>query len=149
MNWAAITWLVLMVLFIWIEASTVTMASLWFAAGALVSMIIALLGGQLWLQAVVFLVVSGVLLWLLRPVAKKYFTPKLTKTNVEAIIGTRGIVTEEIDNLLAQGQVRINGLEWTARSTSGEKIPAGSTIKVDRIEGVKVFVTPVEVKANV
>lgn len=149
MNWAAITWLVLMVLFIWIEASTVTMASLWFAAGALVSMIIALLGGPLWLQAVVFLVVSGVLLLLLRPVAKKYFTPKITKTNVEAIIGTRGIVSEEIDNLLAQGQVKINGLEWTARSTSGEKIPAGSTIKVDRIEGVKVFVTPVEVKANV
>ena len=150
MNWAAIIWLALMVIFLIVEAvCAIHMVSIWFAAGALVSMIIALLGGQLWLQAVVFLVVSGVLLWLLRPVAKKYFTPKLTKTNVEAIIGTRGIVTEEIDNLLAQGQVKINGLEWTARSTSGEKIPAGSTIKVDRIEGVKVFVTPVEVKANV
>lgn len=149
MNWAAMIWLVMMVLFIWIEASTVAMVSLWFAAGALVSMIVALLGGQVWLQAVVFLAVSGVLLLLLRPLAKRYFTPRITRTNVEAIIETQGIVTEEIDNLLAQGQVKINGLEWTARSTSGEKIPVGTTIKVDRIEGVKVFVTPVEVKANV
>ena len=149
MNWAAIIWLVLMVLFIWTELSTVTMVSLWFAAGSLAAMIAALLGGQLWLQITVFVVVSGIMLLLLRPVAKKYFTPKLTKTNVDAVIGTEGIVTEGINNLLAEGRVKLNGLEWTARSTSGEPIAVGTRIKVDRIEGVKVFVTSVEVKVNI
>lgn len=148
MNWAAVVWLLLMVIFIWIEASTVTMISLWFAAGALASMIAALLGGELWLQLVLFVVTSGVLLALLRPVVRKCFTPKLTRTNVDAIVGTEGIVTEEINNLLAEGQVKLNGLEWTARSTSGETIASGTQIKVDRVEGVKVFVTPVEVKIN-
>lgn len=148
MNWAAIIWLVMMVLFIWIEASTVTMISLWFAAGSLVALIAALLGAEIWLQAVLFVAVSALMLLLLRPVARKYFTPRLTRTNVDAIVGTEGIVTEAINNLLAEGQVKLNGLEWTARSTSGEVIAAGTKIKVDRIEGVKVFVTPVKVKIN-
>ena len=149
MNWAAIAWLVMMVLSIWIEVSTITMVSLWFAAGALVSMIAALLGAQLWLQMVLFIAVSGVLLLLLRPIARKYFTPRITRTNVDAVVGTTGIVTREINNLLAEGQVKLSGLEWSARSTSGENIAEGTQIKVDRIEGVKVFVTPTEVKVNV
>lgn len=149
MNWAAIIWLVMMVFFIWIEASTITMISLWFAAGALVALIASMLGAQVWLQAVLFVVVSALLLLLLRPLVKKYFTPRLTRTNVDAVAGTEGIVTEEINNLLAEGQVKLNGLEWSARSASGAVIAVGTQIKVDRVEGVKVFVTPVEVKSNV
>lgn len=149
MNWAAIIWLVMMVFFIWIEASTITMISLWFAAGALVALIASMLGAEVWLQAVLFVVVSALLLLLLRPLVKKYFTPRLTRTNVDAVAGTEGIVTEEINNLLAEGQVKLNGLEWSARSASGAVIAVGTQIKVDRVEGVKVFVTPVEVKSNV
>lgn len=148
MNMAAIIWTAVMIVFLFFEASTVTMVSLWFAAGALAAMLGALLGAQIWLQLVLFVAVSAVMLLLLRPVAKKYFTPKLTRTNVDAVVGTEGIVTVEINNLLAQGQVKLSGLEWSARSTSGENIPAGTRIKVDRIEGVKVFVTAVEVKVN-
>jgi len=149
MNWAAIIWLVLTVILLIAEASTVTVISLWFAAGALAAMVIALTGGGLAFQAVVFLVVSAVLLTALRPLVRKYLTPKLTATNVDSIIGSVGIVTATIDNISASGQVKLNGMEWSARSTSGEPIEAGVKIQVDKIEGVKVFVSPVEVSATV
>ena len=149
MNWAAIVWLVLMILFICAETATVSMTSLWFAAGALVAMIASLLGAQLWVQALLFVAVSAVLLWLLRPVAKKYFTPKLVRTNVDAVIGIEGIVTAEVDNLKATGTVKLGALEWSARSTNGEPITPGTRVRVDRVEGVKAYVTPVDVNVTV
>ena len=145
MNWAAMFWFVMLVLFILVEANTVTLVSAWFAAGALIAMIVSFFGAPIWLQAVLFFVISIVLLAAFRPLAKKYFTPKLTKTNVDSIIGTAGPVTVTINNTMATGTVKLGAMEWTARSTSGEPIPAGTLIKVDRIEGVKVFVSPVEV----
>ena len=145
MNWAAIAWLVLLILFCVVEASTVTVVSVWFAAGALVALIASLLGAATWLQTLLFFVVSVLLLLALRPITKKYFTPKLTKTNVDSVIGSVGIVITAIDNIEAVGTIKLGAMEWTARSTSGESIPVGSRVRVDRIEGVKVFVTPVEV----
>lgn len=145
MNWAAIIWLVLLILFIFVEASTVAVVSLWFAAGALTAMVASLLGAQVWLQVVLFLAVSGVLLCALRPAVRKLFTPKLTRTNVDSVIGSHGIVTGDIDNTVSKGQVKLGAMEWTARSTTGELIPKGTQVKVDKIEGVKVYVTPVNV----
>ena len=149
MNWAAIIWLVLLVVFIMAEASTVAVVSMWFAVGSLAAMIASFLGAEFWLQAVVFMAVSCGLLCTLRPLVRKYFTPKLTKTNVDSLIGSAGIVTSPIDNIMSQGQVKLGAMEWTARSTSGEAIAVGTQVKVDRIEGVKVFVSPAEVKENV
>lgn len=149
MNWAAIVWLVLMVLFICTEASTVTMVSIWFASGALAAMIASLLGSPVWLQIVLFFAVSAVLLLALRPLVRKHFTPKLVKTNVDAVIGKRGPVTERIDNLASCGQVKLGAMVWSARSTSGQPIEVGTVIRVDRIEGVKVYVSPAEVNVNV
>jgi len=100
-------------------------------------------------QAVVFLVVSAVSLTALRPLVRKYLTPKLTATNIDSVIGSIGIVTGTIDNVGAAGQVKLNGMEWTARSTSGNPIELGTKVRVDRIEGVKVFVSPAEIPANV
>lgn len=147
MNWAAIVWFLLMMLFIIVEANTVAVVSAWFAAGALVAMLVSILGGQLWLQVVLFFTVSAVLLLSLRPMVRKYFTPKLVKTNVDSVIGVRGPVTERIDNLASCGQVKLGAMVWTARSTSGQPIEVGTVIRVDRIEGVKVFVSPAEVNA--
>ena len=144
-----IIWLVLLIVFLILEAVTVTMVSLWFAAGSLVAMIAAMLGAQIWLQAVLFLAVSGILLAALRPLVRKHITPKLTKTNVDAVIGSTGLVTVAIDNVTAEGQVKLGAMEWTARSVSGAPIAKGTLVKVDRIEGVKVFVIPVEVEATV
>ena len=148
MNWAAIIWLSLAVVFLMAEAATVTVVSLWFAAGSLAAMAAALLGGPVWLQALVFLAVSAMALTALRPLVRKYLTPKLTPTNIDSVIGSLGIVTAAIDNVAASGQVKLNGIEWTARSTSGDPIPAGIRVTVDRIEGVKVFVSPAEVAAT-
>lgn len=142
-------WLLLMIVFLWVETTTVTMVSLWFAVGALAALIAALCGGALWLQIVLFFGVSIVLLASLRPLARKYFTPKITPTNVDSIIGSTGLVTAAIDNVTAQGQVKLGAMEWSARSTSGDTIEAGTLIRVDRIEGVKVFVSPVQVDAPV
>ena len=149
MNMAAIVWLVLMVVFLAAEASTVSMVSLWFAAGALIALLTALAGGPVWLQTLLFLAVSAGLLLALRPLVKKYLSPKLTATNVDSVVGSTGLVTAAIDNVSAVGQVKLGAMEWTARSTSGQPIPAGTLVKVDRIEGVKAFVSPVEVPANV
>ena len=143
-----ILWLVLLVTFIMTEASTVAVVSLWFAAGALVALIAAMLGAQLWLQAVLFAAVSAVLLLALRPIVRKFFTPKLTRTNVDAVLGAEGLVTAAIDNVQCTGQVKVGAVEWTARSANGQPIAVGTRIKVDRVEGVKAIVSPLEVPVN-
>ena len=149
MEFFTILWLALMVVFLVTEAATVTMVSLWFAAGSLAALAASLLHAPVWLQVVLFLAVSALLLAALRPMARKHFTPKLSKTNVDAIVGSRGYVTADIDNVSATGTVKLGAMEWTARSTAGCAIPKGTLVQVDKIEGVKAFVTPVEVPAEV
>lgn len=142
-------WLALMVLFLLAEAATVTLVSLWFAAGALVALVASMLGSPLWLQIALFLVVSALLLACLRDLVRRHFTPGLTRTNVDAIAGSEGYVTADIDNISATGKVKLGGMEWTARSCSGKPIPTGTLVRVERVEGVKAFVTPVEVPSEV
>ncbi len=139
-------WFGLLVAFIAIEGVTVTMVSTWFALGALTSLLVSLLGGEIWLQILVFITVSAVTLAMLRPLAKKHINGRVTPTNVDAIVGKTCLCVTAIDNLASQGQVRIGDVEWSARSATGETIPAGTQVKVDRVEGVKVYVTPVSVK---
>ena len=143
-----IFWLVLLIGFIMVEASTVSLVSSWFACGALAALIASSLGAEVWLQVVLFFGVSAVCLALLRPIIKKHFTPKLVKTNVDSVIGSKGYVTAAVDNLAGAGQVKLGAMYWTARSTSGDSIPEGTLVKVDRIEGVKVFVSPAEEKVT-
>ena len=143
MNWEAIFWLAAMVVFIAAEAMTVSLVSIWFAAGALGAIIVALLGGGLVLQVTVFLALAVALLLSLRSIVRKHFTPHVTKTNIDSVIGATGIVVTPVNNIAALGQVQINGMEWSARSSDNSHIPAGAMVRVDRVEGVKVFVTPV------
>jgi membrane protein implicated in regulation of membrane protease activity len=145
MNWAAIVWFVLMLGFLIVEAAcAVHLVSIWFAAGSLVAMLIAFLKGPMWLQVMLFIVVSCALLVLFLPLVKKFLNPARTKTNVDAILGSQGYVTADIDNIAAVGQVKLGSMEWTARSINGEKIPKGTLVKVERIEGVKAFVSKVK-----
>ena len=142
-------WIALMVVFLVIEAACpIHLVSIWFAAGSLVAAIVSMLHGQLWLQILLFAVVSGGLLACLWPFVKKVLKPHLTKTNVDSVIGTEGYITEAVDNLSAAGQVKLGGMYWTARSTEGQPIPVGTLVRADRIEGVKVFVSEVKVEAN-
>ena len=150
MNWAALIWFLLMVGFVIAEAACpFHLISVWFAAGALVATITALLQGPIWLQSTLFFVVSVALLVAHWPLSKKFLRPKVVPTNVDAMIGTEGYVTASVDNRNALGQVKLGGMEWTARSTTGEIIEAGTLVRVDRIEGVKAFVTPVREEVTV
>lgn len=150
MDLVALIWLGLVVVFLVVEAACpLHLVSIWFAVGSLIALAVWFLGGPVWLQITLFLLVSCALLAALWPLTKKYLKPQLTATNVDSVIGSTGLVTAAIDNMAACGQVKLGAMEWTARSTSGQTIPEGTLIRVDRIEGVKVFVSLAEETAKV
>ncbi len=135
-------WLAALIVFGVVEAVTVGLASIWFAAGALVALVISALNDSLWLQIVAFAAVSLISMLLARPLARKYLIPKVQPTNADRIIGAEAVVTEEVDNLRGQGLVSVAGNIWSARSDQEHTvIPLGTKVRVLRIEGVKVFVT--------
>ena len=133
-------WLMLLVALVAGEAITVGLTFIWFAAGALGGLLVSVLGGAVWLQVVVFLIVSAVTLVLVRPAAAKLLTPGISPTNADRVLSQIALVTEEIDNIAETGQVKLFGQVWSARSESGEIIPVQSRVRILRIEGVKVFV---------
>ncbi len=137
-------WFGLLILFTIGEAVTVGLTSVWFAGGSLAALICALLGGPLWLQIVLFILISALCLMAIRPLARKYLDSKVEPTNADRIIGTEAVVTEDINNLQGTGAVRIGGITWSARSESDAPIATGTLIRVLRIEGVKVYVEEVK-----
>ena len=137
----AIIWLIVLVVCLVAEIATLGLTSIWFAGGALLAMLIAMIGGPLWLQVLVFLVASIVLLICTRPIAAKYFNKNREKTNVNSKIGKQAIVTVTIDNLKGEGQIVTEGMEWTARSLDSTIIEEGSVVTIEKIEGVKAVVS--------
>ena len=143
MNISAYVWVALLILFLMMEAASVTLVSVWFAAGALVAAVAALFGAGLGLQTVLFVLTSVVLLAALRPIVKKYVDPTIQKTNVDALVGQECTVTEPVDNLAATGRVKVGGMSWSARSAGGADIPAGTIVKIEAVQGVRLLVSPV------
>ncbi len=137
-------WLIVMVLFLVVEAATVGLVCIWFAVGALAALIAALLGAEIWLQIVLFLVVSAVALYFTRPLVKKYVNAKVEPTNADMVIGKECRVTEAIDNIAGTGAVYVDGKTWTARSESDEVIPEGTLVTAKSIDGVKLIVAAPE-----
>lgn len=137
----AALWVIALVVFLVIEAITVGLTSIWFAAGALAAWICALLGAPVWLQVAVFIVVTAVALYFTRPIVKKYINGKIVPTNADANIGKECRVTETIDNIAGTGAVYVDGKTWTARSDNDEVIPEGELVTALRIEGVKLIVS--------
>lgn len=140
-----ISWMVLLVLLVVVELATMGLTTIWFAAGALVATIAAACNAPLFIQIALFLIVSVLMLVFTRPVAMKYFNKDRTRTNAESLIGKKGIVTGEIDNLKGCGQVTLNGMEWTARTVAEDcTVPEGSVVVIRAIRGVKLIVEPDE-----
>ncbi len=136
-----IFWLVLLIICIGIEVATMGLTTIWFAGGALVAIFAAVVGAPIWLQAIIFIVVSLVLLFFTRPIAVKYFNNDRVKTNVESMVGRQAVVISEIDNLQGIGQVTVGGQEWSARSAEDQaKIAVGAVTVVVAISGVKLIV---------
>ena len=137
-------WLMALVTFIVIEITTMGLTTIWFAGGALIALLLALAKVSFYVQLGAFLVVSIILLVCTRPFAVKFFNQKREKTNVDSMIGKHAIVLAEIDNLREEGQVILNGMEWSARAyEEGSVIPAGAVVEVMEIRGVKLIVKEV------
>lgn len=136
-----VVWLIAMVALLIVEAVVPGLISIWFALGALAALLAALLHAPMWLQVVWFLLVSVVALVLTRPLAAKYVNSRVQPTNADALIGRECIVTEEIDDLRGTGAVSVSGKVWTARTgKDGVCVPKGDTVRILRIEGVKLIV---------
>ena len=134
-------WLIIFVACIVIEIISMGLTTIWFAGGALIAAVAAALDVPLWVQIVLFVLVSLVLLYFTRPIAVKYFNKDRVKTNAESLVGKQAIVISEIDNLQGIGQVTVEGKEWTARTvTDGVTLPTGSVVIIRAISGVKLMV---------
>lgn len=134
-------WLIALIAFVIIEIATMGLTTIWFAGGALIALFLALTKISIYVQIGVFLVVSIALLVCTRPLAAKYFNQKTTKTNVDSVIGKQAVVLSQIDNLKEEGQVMLNGMEWTARAyEDGHIIVAGAVVEVREVQGVKLLV---------
>lgn len=139
---ASVFWLVAMIVLLVVEAAVPGLISIWFALGALAALISALFHAAFWLQVVWFIVVSVLALILTRPLVRKYVNNRTTPTNADMVIGKDAIVTERIDNLRARGAVLLDGKTWTARmDDESQNAETGETVRVLRIEGVKLIVT--------
>ena len=137
-------WLAALIVFGVGEAVTVGLTSIWFALGSLGALIVSGLGFGFWPQFITFVALSAVAMALLRPIAQKLLKPNYSATNADRVIGTTGLVTEEIDNIAGKGLVNLAGQIWSARSSQTDgSIPAGQEVRVLKIQGVKVIVEPI------
>ena len=137
----AVFWLILFVMLLVVEFVTMGLATIWFAGGALIAFIVALLADVLWLEIAVFCVGSFVLLFATRPLAVKWLNQDRAKTNVDNTIGKTAVVTKTIRNLHGEGEALLEGMTWTARTESDTAVvETGKLVKVLRVSGVKLIV---------
>lgn len=137
----AIFWLGVVILLVIFEIVTLGLTTIWFAGGALIACIAALFHASILVQVLLFLGVSVLLLIFTRPMAMRFMNKNRTKTNVESLVGKEAVVSENIDNLSARGQVQLNGLEWTSRAMDNHtNIEKGTVVVVEKIDGVKLIV---------
>ena len=133
-------WVGVMVIFGVLEAITVGLTSIWFVVGGVGGLVASMLGGPIWLQLVVFFVVSVGCMVAARPLVVKYINQNTVATNADRVLGAAARVTEAIDNTVPVGAVYVDGKTWSARSETGEPIAAGAMVRVTRMEGVRLFV---------
>ncbi|MBP3339946.1 MAG: NfeD family protein [Lachnospiraceae bacterium] len=140
MNNNMILWLCLFLFFLIAEAATVALTSIWFAAGALLALIVSFFKLGILVEIVVF-AISGILFTIFtKPILSKHLLKTREKTNYESVIGEKAKVTETINNVENKGTVVINGLEWSAKSENGVEYAVGDIVQVVKVEGVKVIV---------
>lgn len=138
-------WLVLLIILIVIELATVGLVTIWFAAGALAAGILSWFSVPVWIQFVVFFIVSIVMLVFTRPFAMKYINKNHVKTNVDSMVGKQAVVTKNIDNIKGEGQVVVQGMEWSARSeVNDQQLVVDQVVEIRAVSGVKLIVAPVK-----
>ena len=133
-------WLILAGIFLVVEIATVGFLVFWFAIGALIAMIVSFFTGNLAIQTGVFIISSTILLFLTRPFANKVTSTQTVQTNAYSIIGKKGIVTQAIDPISGQGQIKVGSEVWSAKSVDDSKIDEGMEVEILNIDGVKAVV---------
>jgi membrane protein implicated in regulation of membrane protease activity len=143
MSTEAIFWLVVMVLFLILEMVTISLVSIWFVGGSLAAFLVSFVVNELWIEVLVFLGVSLLLLFLLRPMARKFGVKQKDqiRSGAQALVGKRAVVTEHIDNLHAKGAVQVNGQFWSAKSLDDDTtIRKDSVVIIKEVDGVRLVV---------
>ena len=140
LNSSVIIWMIVIIASVAIEAVTLDLSALWFAVGGVAALLVASFGAKMMPQLIVFTIASALLLLLVRPVARRFLKPKGARTNADRILGEEALVITTIDNTIAQGEIRLMGQIWTARSANGSVIPQGEKVRVLEIVGVKAIV---------
>ena len=131
-------WLIVAGICFVIESFTIGFLVFWFGIGALAALVASLFISNIWIQSLIF-IVSSLLLIFTKPLVKKFVKEKdIIPTNVYSIIGKEGIVVESIDTINGVGKVKVNGELWSA--TSLENIEKGTKVKVLKVNGVKLEV---------
>lgn len=141
-------WLILSGVCFIVEMATVGFFIFWFGIGAILSMVVSIICPEnIFLQSVVFIVSSVILLFLTKPLVDK-FTKKDKKleTNAFSIIGKKGIVIQDIDSTYGIGQIKVFGEVWSAKTLNNTIIEKGTEIEIIKIEGVKAVVKPIKIE---
>lgn len=134
-------WFILFLALLFLELITINLVTIWFAIGAVASLITATLTDNVVIQIIVFILVSVIALLITKPIVKKLRKREITPTNLDRVIGKMGIVTKEISKN-SYGEVKVEGSIWTAKAD--KKIKEKSQVKVLKIEGVKLLVEEVK-----
>lgn len=135
MDW--IFWLILVIVLTIIEVATVNLLTIWFVISGIVALILSFFIEDVAIVSTIFAVLGIILLITTRPLLKKYLPTQRERTNIDRVIGMKGIVTEEIKKNVI-GEVKVDGKKWSA--ISNKKIEVGEEVIVDAIEGVKLVV---------
>ena len=144
-NWFIVLWLAVVVVFLVVEMATVTLTSIWFAAGGLIALFVAMAGGNFMLQMIAFLIAAFAMFFATKPWADKVINKKKVSTNADRAIGEEVRVLQRISNLDQTGMVMVHGQEWTARTEDDKVIiEQGELVRIVRISGVKLIVEKVK-----
>ena len=139
MNYMPFFWIAVTVLSVIAEANTYALVAIWFMPSALVATILAFFNVPVYVQVLVFVVLSALFIIFSRVIFGKTLRPKHTPTNADSVIGETAIVTEQVCNIENRGLVRVRGQIWSARSADGTVLEPGEVVCVISIEGVKLI----------
>ncbi len=143
LQWMPAVWLIVAVLLVFAEVTTVQLVAIWFALGSVAALISSLFELSLWGQIWVFLGVSILSLICTRPFIKNVLKVRQVHTNADSFIGRVGTVKTEIVGGQDVGRVVVAGQDWSAVSEDGLPILVGEQVLVKAIEGVKLVVQKV------
>jgi membrane protein implicated in regulation of membrane protease activity len=133
-------WLAVIVLAIVAEVFTEQLISIWFVPGAIISLVLDIFDVRFYIQLIVVLVLAAIGIVFAKTILKGLMPGEIARTNIDAIIGERCVVTEKIDNYAGCGQVKIKGQIWSARGIDENDVfESGDVLQVVAIEGVKVI----------